>query len=267
MLVQAKFPDKIWSKVEEITPKYSYSKMEVTILDEKITIQEKGYLRIPEHNEYGDVISESITEEITNHEIHLSTIRDQYLEDSTHFALDYDGNVIPLTLDKFNKNGYLRLAMSVCNRCMAYIFFPTSECTFADTLIVIPTSQETDITANSEILVGDYKSVNLSKLRNLLFPNMKVTHPSTVKAGDVCYFTVELIPTDTSVNSGFTMMVRSFSGIAVKTLVTCSDTIPARVPVLTTGLEPGDKVEVGFKFVDNSKNHNRFNTLYKVTVV
>lgn len=267
MLVQSKFPEKIWSKVEEKTPKFSYSKMSVDIQDTTITIVEHGYLIIPSHDEFGNLIGEKTTKDTTIHKVKLEDIYKHYLDDNSHFALDYDGNVHPLSLDGNNKSNYIKSAMTVCNRCMAYIFFPTSECTFSDTLVVIPTSENTEISANCKIISDFHKNISLSNLKDSLYPKINITHPKEIKAGEICYFTVSIEPTETSIDSSFNILVRSFSGVTVKSVITCSDLKETRVPVLTTGLEPGDKVAVGFKLLDESKSHNKFGKLFKVPVI
>lgn len=267
MLIQSKFPDKIWSKIEEITPKYSYSKITVDVQDEVIVITENGYLLVPSHDEQGALIKEDTVVETTTHKVLLRDIQKQYLDDNSHFALDYDGNIYPISINGTNKTNYLKSAMDICNRCMAYIYFPISECTFTDTLIVIPTSINTEVIANCDFISDIYKNINLTKLKDSLYPNIKITHPKEVKAGDICYFTVTVEPTKTSIDGSFNILVRSFSGITVKSVIACSDLKETRVPVLTTGLEPGDKVAVGFKLLDESKSHNRFGRLFKVAVV
>lgn len=268
MLVQAKLPEKIWSKVEEITPKYSYSKIHVDILDESITLTEHGYLIVPMHDEFGNLISENVEKNTTIHTVTLEDIHKEYLEDNCHFAVDYDNNIIPIRRNNYNKSGnYIKVAMAVCNRCMMYIFFPTSECTLSDVLIVIPTSENTTVTSNVDILSDNFKNIDLFKIKNDMYPRFKVSHPETIKAGEIAYFTIKAESTETSVDSSYTILIRAFSGIAVKTMVTCSDVIEAKVPVLTTGLEPGDKVILNISPVNSASDHNRFNHLYKISVV
>ena len=268
MLIQAKLPEKIWSKVEEITPKYSYSEMHVEVLDESITITETGYLVVPSHDKFGNLIGEHVEKSTTTHTVKLEDIYKMYFEDNCHFAVDYDNNIIPIRRESYNKaRNYIKLAMSVCNRCMMYLFFPTSECNLSDILIVIPTSENTTVTSNVKIISDNFKNIDLFQIKENMYPKLKVTYPDSVKAGEIVYFKVKTESTETSVDSSYSLLIRAFSGVAVKTAVTCSDVVEVKVPVLTTGLEPGDKVVVGIKYINTTVDNNRFNTLFKVNIV